>query len=101
MNRQKILIIATISFVAFAIVYWVWSGWGLITVEVNAKPLAEVIRSIEKQGGVLLKTNMDPAKPVTMHVHKVPLTEAERRNKKAGNEQFNKQLWDHFFLIIP
>ena len=76
MNRQKILIIATISFVAFAIVYWVWSGWGLITVEVNAKPLAEVIRSIEKQGGVLLKTNMDPAKPVTMHVHKVPLTEA-------------------------
>ncbi len=76
MNRQKILLIATISLVVFAIVYWVWSGWGLITVDVDAKPLAEVIRSIEKQGGIVLATNMDTAKPVTMHVHKVPLTEA-------------------------
>ena len=76
MNRQKILIAATISLVVFAIVYWVWSGWGLITVEVTAKPLAEVIRSIEKQGGIVLKTNMDTAKPVTMNVHRVPLTEA-------------------------
>ena len=76
MNRQKILISATILLVVFAIVYWVWSGWGLITVEVDGKPLAEVIRSIEKQGGIILKTNMDATRAVTMHVHKVPLTEA-------------------------
>ena len=76
MNRQKILIRATILLVVFTIVYWVWSGWGLITVQVNGKPLAEVIRSIEKQGGIVLKTNMDATRPVTMNVHKVPLTEA-------------------------
>ena len=76
MNRQKIVITATVLFVVCAITYWIWSNWGLVTVEVDAKPLAEVIRSIEKQGGIVLKTNMDTAKPVTMHVHKVPLTEA-------------------------
>lgn len=76
MNRQKILISATILFVLSAIVYWVWSNWGLITVEVNDKPLSEVIRSIEKQGGIVLKTNMDATRPVSMHVHKVPLTDA-------------------------
>ena len=76
MNRQKILIRATILFVVSAVVYWVWSNWGLITVDVNGKPLAEVIRSIEKQGGIILKTNMDATRAVTMHVHKVPLTEA-------------------------
>ncbi len=76
MNRQKIIISATLLLVVFSIVYWVWSNWGLITVDVNGKPLSEVIRSIEKQGHIVLKTNMDAAKPVSMHVHKVPLTEA-------------------------
>src|ERR1043166_8954762 len=76
MNRQKIIISATILLVVFSIVYWVWSNWGLITVDVNGKPLSEVIRSIEKQGHIVLKTNMDAAKPVSMHVFKVPLTEA-------------------------
>ncbi len=76
MNRQKALLGATILLVVSAIAYWIFSGWGLITVEVNGKPLSEVIRSIEKQGGIVLKTNMDVTKPVTMHVHKVPLTEA-------------------------
>jgi len=76
MNRQKTLIASTILVVLFGVIYWVWSNWGLITVDVNGKPLAEVIRSIEKQGGIVLKTNLDPAKPVSMHVYKVPLTEA-------------------------
>jgi hypothetical protein len=76
MNRQKIILSATILLVVFSVVYWVWSNWGLITVDVNGKPLSEVIRSIEKQGHIVLKTNMDAAKPVSMHVYKVPLTEA-------------------------
>jgi hypothetical protein len=76
MNRQKILISATILFVLSAIIYWVWSNWGLITVDVKDKPLSEVIRSIEKQGGIVMKTNMDATRPVSMHVRKVPLTEA-------------------------
>ncbi len=76
MNRQKSLICATILVAVLGIAYWIWSNWGLITVDADGKPLAEVIRSIEKQGHIVLKTNMDPAKPVKMHIHKVPLTEA-------------------------
>jgi hypothetical protein len=76
MNRQKAILSATILLLLFAVTYWIWSNWGLITVDVNGKPLADVIRSIEKQGGIVLKTNLDPAKPVNMHVFKVPLTEA-------------------------
>jgi len=76
MKRQQILLSATVSLVVAAIAYWVWSGWGLITVDMKDKPLADVIRSIEKQGGIVLKTNMDTARPVTMYVKKVPLTEA-------------------------
>jgi hypothetical protein len=76
MKRQQVLLSATVLVISVAIVYWVWSGWGLITVEVKDKPLAEVIRSIEKQGGIVLKTNMDTTKPVTMYVKRVPLTEA-------------------------
>ena len=76
MNRQRLLIPATIFLVVAVVVYWIWSGWGLITVDVNGKPLSEVIRSIEKQGGIVLRTNMDVTKPVSMHLHKVPLTEA-------------------------
>ena len=76
MNRQKTLLSATLVLAVCAVTYWIWSNWGLVTVDVSGKPLAEVIRSIEKQAGIVLKTNMDPAKPVTMHVHKVPVTEA-------------------------
>ena len=76
MNRQKTLLSATLVLAVCAVTYWIWSNWGLVTVDVSGKPLAEVIRSIEKQSGIVLKTNMDPAKPVTMHVHKVPVTEA-------------------------
>lgn len=76
MNRQKALLGATLLFAVCAITYWIWSGWGLVTVDVESKPLAEVIRSIEKQAGIVLKTNMDATKPVTMHVQKVPVTEA-------------------------
>lgn len=76
MNRQKILVWATLLVALAGIAYWIWSGWGLVTVDVTGKPLAEVIRSIEKQGHIVLKTNMDVAKPVTMHIYKRPLTEA-------------------------
>ena len=76
MNRQRLLIPSTVVLLVLAVFYWIWSDWGLVTVDVKGKPLAEVIRSIEKQGGIVLKTNMDPTKPITMNVHKVPLTEA-------------------------
>ena len=76
MNRQRNLIGATLVLAVCAVIYWIWSNWGLVTVDVDGKPLAEVIRSIEKQGHIVMKTNMDAAKPVSMHVYKVRVAEA-------------------------
>src|SRR5688500_2583246 len=76
MDRPRLLLFSAAGFLLFGVCYWVWSGWGLITVHADGTSLAEVIRGIEKQGGITLKTNMDPAQPVTLHVHKVPLTDA-------------------------
>jgi hypothetical protein len=76
MDRRRLLVFATLGLVLFTSAYWIWSNWGLITVHADSQPLAEVIRSIEKQGGIHLRTNMAADLPVTMHVDKVPLTEA-------------------------
>jgi hypothetical protein len=48
----------------------------LITVHADGAPLSQVARSIEKQAGIHLRTNMEPDRQVTMHVDKVPLREA-------------------------
>lgn len=76
MNRNLWLILTLVVLVLGNVVWRIWSNWGLITVKVDGKPLSEVIRSIEKQGGVTIKTNLDGAKPVTMAVEKVELAEA-------------------------
>jgi hypothetical protein len=76
MNRQRLIITATVLLVLIVVAKWIISGWGLITVHADGKPLSEVIRSIEKQGGIVIRTNMDSAKPTTMHVDKVSLGEA-------------------------
>ncbi len=58
------------------IVWYFWSNWGLITIHSKDKPLGEIIHSIEKQGHVTIKTNIDLSKPIQMYVNKVALAEA-------------------------
>jgi hypothetical protein len=76
MNRQRILMVAVALLALVVTGRWIISGWGLITVHADGRPLSEIIRSIEKQGGITIRTNMDVAAPTTMHVDKVPLGEA-------------------------
>jgi hypothetical protein len=76
MNRQRILISAVILLAVIVTAKWIISGWGLITVHADNQPLSSIIRSIEKQGGIVIHTNMDAAKQTSMHVDKVPLAEA-------------------------
>jgi hypothetical protein len=76
MNRQRLLVVTTAILAVFFIGKWILSGWGLITVHADAKPLSEIIRSIEKQAGATIRTNMDPSRPTTMHVDRVTLAEA-------------------------
>ena len=58
------------------VAHYVWSHWGLVTVHAKGTPLSQVIKSIEKQGHVTIKTNMDGTKPVDMYVDSVPVAEA-------------------------
>lgn len=71
------LLLPILLVLALANVAWMtYSRWGLVTVNADGRPLSEVIRSIEKQAGITLRTNLDPTLPVQMHVQRVPLTEA-------------------------
>jgi hypothetical protein len=76
MKRNHWLLAAILVLLVGNIVWHVWGSWGLITIHSENKPLAEIIRSIEKQGGVKVKTDLDLNAPVRMYVDKVKLAEA-------------------------
>jgi hypothetical protein len=76
MKRQHWLILIVSLLLAGNVIWYFWMNWGLITVHSKNMSLEQVIRSIEKQGHVTIKTNLDLTKPVYMDVDKVVLAEA-------------------------
>ena len=66
----------TALLVVGAVFYHLWANWGLVTVHSAKDPLSQVIRAIEKQGHVTVKTDLDPATPVHLNVDKVVVSEA-------------------------
>jgi len=57
------------------IVRWI-ANWGLVTIHAKDQPLAKVMASISRQGGVRTESSLDPSKLVTMDVVKVTPVEA-------------------------
>lgn len=76
MNRQNLLALGTALLLVVSVIWWIVANWGLITLDVDGKPLRTVVASISKQAGVPLRTNIDPETPVSCHVRKVRLPEA-------------------------
>lgn len=77
MLNTRTLILSGIAALLAIFFVWKWvAGWGYVTVDVHDAPLAKVIKSIERQGGVKISTNADPAAPVTMLVDHVSAYEA-------------------------
>jgi hypothetical protein len=76
MKRTHCLLIAVLLLLGGNIAWYIWNHWGLITINADKRPLGEIVRTIEKQGHTTLKTNLDAATPVTMHVKNVRLAEA-------------------------
>lgn len=76
MKRNHWLILATVILLGGNLVWHLSKNWGLITIHAENRPLSEIIRSIEKQGGVTLRTDIDGSTAVRMHVDKVKLSEA-------------------------
>lgn len=76
MLRLRILLPLLVALALANVAWLTWSRWGLITINAEDRPLSEIIRSIGKQGGITLRTDLDPAMKIKMHVTRVPLTEA-------------------------
>ncbi len=76
MNRNLLLILLAVLLAVGNVFYYIWRGWGLITIHAADRPLSEIVRTIESQGHVTLKTDLDPATKVSMNVTRVPVSEA-------------------------
>src|ERR1700740_1382766 len=76
LQRSHWIFLCLLLILTGEVAHYVWARWGLITVHSKGLPLGQVIRSIEKQGHVTIKTNMDLTKPVVMYVDNVALGEA-------------------------
>ena len=77
MRNPKLLLFAGVLAICATVVIWRWiSGWGLVTIHAEKAPLSKVVKSIERQGGVRIVTNADPATPVTLSLDRAPVFEA-------------------------
>ena len=77
------------------IVRWI-ANWGLVTIHAKDQPLAKVIASIARQGGVRIETSLDPTKLVTMEVVKVTLATALETLAEASDAS-----WRVVYLAAP
>jgi hypothetical protein len=76
LTRQQWILTVMVVLLTGMVIHYFWARWGLITIHSKDTPLSKIIRSIEKQGHVTIRTNIDPNKPVFMNVDYVPLNEA-------------------------
>jgi hypothetical protein len=76
MNRVLMLLGLLVLLALANFGYYLWRGWGVITVHAENRPVAEVLLSIEKQGHVKIRSQLDPTTQVRMHVDRVSLQEA-------------------------
>jgi hypothetical protein len=76
LTRQQWILSVLLVFLLGMVFHYFWSRWGLITIHSKDTSLGKVIHSIEKQGHVTIRTNLDPNKPVFMNVDYVSLNEA-------------------------
>lgn len=76
MNRTHWLLLTVVLLaVTSGVSHW-WHGRGLVTIHCEDWPAPKVAREIERQGGVVLKTNLTDEVKIRMHVDKVPVAEA-------------------------
>jgi len=76
MNRTRVLLVCIVVLVLGNIGYHWWRNRGLITIHSENSPASKVVRELEQQGGIVVKTNVPAETPVRMHVDKVPVAEA-------------------------
>src|SRR5678816_4026670 len=75
-NRLRLFIIALAILCVANIAWRLWAGRGRISINANDRPVSEVIRSVERQAGIRLRSNLPADAKVTLHLRKVPLLHA-------------------------
>jgi hypothetical protein len=75
-NRLRLALLVLIALVVANFGWRAWASRGLVTIHATEMPIAQVVSSLEKQGGIRLRTNLPADATVTMHVRKVPLLHA-------------------------
>jgi len=74
---RRLPLLGLLALLATAWVAWqVYAGWGLVTLDVRNQPVAKVLASISRQGGIDIASNVDPSTAVTLKVKRVPPVEA-------------------------
>jgi hypothetical protein len=74
---RRLPLLGLLALLATAWVAWqIYAGWGLVTLDVRNQPVAKVLASISRQGGIDIASNVAPATLVTLKVKRVPPVEA-------------------------
>ena len=94
-RRQLYLGATAILLVVILIARWI-ANWGLVTIHAKEQPLAKVIASIARQGGIRIESSLDPSKRVTMDV--VNVTPVEALEILAGATESG---WRVVYLAAP
>jgi len=75
MQRKHLAAVLALLAVA-SVAYHLFRGWGLITLHATNEPLQKVLHQIEKQAGVLIRSNIDGATKITLQLDRAPIGEA-------------------------
>src|SRR4051794_7394619 len=75
-NRLRLFTIVLAVLCVANIAWRVWAGRGRITINATDRPVSEVIRSVERQAGIHVRTNLPADAKITLHLRKVPLLHA-------------------------
>jgi hypothetical protein len=75
-TRLRLALIILVLLVVANFGWRAWASRGLVTIHADGAPVAQVVSSLEKQGGIRLRSNLPADATVTMHVRKVPLLHA-------------------------
>ena len=77
MPQNRLLLAGCLVLLLLAWGAWqIYAGWGLVTMDVRDAPLAKVLSTISRQGGIEIASSLDPTTPVTLKVKRVPPVEA-------------------------
>jgi hypothetical protein len=76
MTRPKLLFSCILLLALIWLGIWISSGWGTITLDYENKPLSAVLRSFTRQSKLKVVTDLDLSKLISIHVYRVPVTEA-------------------------